>query len=469
MSNTIRRSGIDAVGDIPWGAHFCQFYQSEQDLIETLVPFFTAGLAANEACLWVTSGVLDVQKAKTLLAQSVPDLDDYLASGQIEIVSISDWYQGAAGFDADTVLASWLEREARSREKGFVGLRLTGDTSWVERSGWAEFMAYESQVNEAFSERKLIALCTYALDNCNSSDVLDVCRHHQFALTRREGDWELLESSALKVAKDRLLRMNTELEERVLARTAALNAALNARDEFLAMLGHELRNPLAPIQTAAELINTFAPDGSVIAKSAIVLKRQANHLTRLVDDLLDTARVTRGHIQLEKKAAPLADVIETAVEQARSLIDQRGHALSMTVPNRSVHVHADITRLTQVFSNLLNNAAKYTPSGGEIAIAAQVDDGIATITVQDNGSGIPESMLDSVFELFTQLPRSLARSDGGLGIGLTLARRIVEMHGGTIEAFSEGLNRGSVFTIRLAVCGEPGKAEALGQAAGLDE
>lgn len=455
MSNMIRASGIDAVGDIPWGSHFCQFYRSEQDLIETLVPYFEAGLAANESCLWVTSEALEADKAKRLLGEAVPGLQNYLDSGQLEIVSIHDWYQAGSGFDPDEVLASWLEREARSRRQGFAGLRLTGDTSWVERSGWDEFMAYESKVTGAFDRRNLVALCTYCLDNCNATDVLDVCSHHQFALARRDAGWELLESSSLKVAKDRLLRLNGELEERVAARTSALNAALHARDEFLAMLGHELRNPLAPIRSAAEVIRNFAPEGSVIASSASILTRQAGHLTRLVDDLLDAARVTQGHIQLDQAAVSLADVIETAVEQSRALVDQRGHALAVALPSRAVHVHADATRLAQVFGNLLNNAAKYTPDGGDVAIGARVQDGTATITVRDNGTGIPDAMLDSVFDLFTQVPRSLARSDGGLGIGLTLARRIVEMHGGTISAHSDGPDQGSTFTVRLAVCEAP--------------
>ncbi|MCC2974108.1 MEDS domain-containing protein [Massilia sp. IC2-476] len=460
MSDTIRASGIDAVGDIPWGSHFCQFYREEQDLVETLVPFFTTGLAANESCLWVTSKALDADKAKSLLSRAVPDLNGYLRSGQLEVVSISDWYQASNGFEQDEVLASWLEREARSHEQGFAGLRLTGDTSWVERSGWDDFMAYESRVNGAFNRRKLVALCTYCLDNCSPSDVLDVCRHHQFALARRDGDWELLESSSLKVAKDRLLRMNGELEERVAARTAALNQALHARDEFLAMLGHELRNPLAPIRSAAELIQTAAPAGSAIADSAAVLTRQAGHLTRLVNDLLDAARVTQGQIQIERAPVSLAGIIDTAVEQSRALIDQRGHSLSVGVPGRAVHVHADATRLAQVFGNLLNNAAKYTPDGGEVSIGAQVRDGMATIRVTDNGTGIPAPMLDSIFDLFTQLPRSLARSDGGLGVGLTLARRIVDMHEGTISAESAGSDQGSTFTVRIPVCEAPGQARS---------
>jgi len=459
MNDTIRTSGIDAVGDIPWGSHFCQFYNGEQDLVDTLVPYFTAGLAANESCLWVTSEVLDADKAASLLARTVPRLGTYLRSGQLQIVSISDWYQAGNGFEPDAVLAGWLEREARAREQGFAGLRLTGDTSWVDRSGWDEFMAYESRVNGAFNRRKLVALCTYCLDNCNPTDVLDVCRHHQFALARRDGQWDLLESSSLKVAKDRLLRLNSELEERVAARTAALNRALHARDEFLAMLGHELRNPLAPIRTAAELIRNCAPAGSAIADSAAVLTRQASHLTRLVNDLLDAARFTQGQIQIDRAPVSLADIVDTAVEQSRALIDQRGHSLSVAVPGRAVHVDADATRLAQVFGNLLNNAAKYTPDGGEVSISAQVRDGMATIRVKDNGTGIPAPMLDSVFDLFTQLPRSLARSDGGLGVGLTLARRIVEMHGGTIRAESAGPDLGSTFTVCIPVCEAPAQAQ----------
>lgn len=459
MDTTIRVSGIDAVGSIPWGSHFCQFYQEEQDLVETLVPYFTAGLAANECCLWVTSEAFDTEKAKRQLARAVPHLHEHLSSGQLEIVSINDWYQGSGGFDPDQVLHSWLEREAVARERGFSGLRLTGDTSWVDRSGWDEFMAYESRVNGAFNRRHLVALCTYCLDNCSPSDVLDVCRHHQFALTRRGGEWDLLESSSLKVAKDRLLCLNNELEERVAARTAALDAALHARDEFLAMLGHELRNPLAPIRTAAEVIEKFAPEGSVVASSAAILTRQASHLTRLVNDLLDVARVTQGQIQIDKAPVSLAEVIETAVEQSRNLIDQRSHSLAVAVPSRAVHVHADATRLAQVFGNLLTNAAKYTPDGGEVSIGAQVRDGIATISVRDSGAGIPDTMLESIFDLFTQLPRSLARSDGGLGIGLTLARRIVDMHGGTIVAQSAGPDQGSTFIVRIPVCDAPAPAK----------
>ena len=191
------------------------------------------------------------------------------------------------------------------------------------------------------------------------------------------------------------------------------------------MLGHELRNPLAPIRAASEVIRTLTPPESPLAKSSQILYRQVGHLTRLVDDLLDVARVTPGHIQMVAQDTALAEIISMAVEQSRPIIDQHAHALSVTLPARTVRVHADATRLAQVFGNLLHNAAKYTPDGGMVAIAAHVSGPEVVITVTDSGAGIPAAMLQSIFDLCTQLPRSLARSDGGLGIGLTLARRIV--------------------------------------------
>ncbi len=449
MSNLARQSGIAAVGTIPWGAHFCQFYRTEEDLTEILVPYFEAGLRDGESCLWVTGRSLDAQKAEALMTEAMPEFKKFISAGQMSIVSMADCYQDREVFDADAVLQGWIDREADARARGFAGLRLSGDTIWVERSGWTNFMEYEKHVNATFRSFKLVALCTYCMDSCSAADVIDVCCHHQFALARREGQWELLESASLKLAKEELLRLNGELESRVDARTAELSAALRSRDEFLAMLGHELRNPLAPIRSASEVIRALTPSDSLIGKSAQVLHRQVGHLTRLVDDLLDVARVTRGHILMARQDTALADILAMAIEQARPLIEQRGHALSVALPGAGLQVHGDSTRLAQVFGNLLHNAAKFTPHGGQLGLAVEVCGAHAVITVSDSGAGIPATMLGAIFELFAQLPRSLARSEGGLGIGLTLARRIIEMHDGAIEARSDGPDQGSQFVVRL--------------------
>ena len=466
MENSARQSGIDAVGSIPWGSHFCQFYNSDADLTETLVPYFEAGLRGGEACLWVTGRTLEAQRAEALMTDAVPEFKKYISSGQMQIASIYDWYSPGDVFDADAVLQGWIDKEADSKARGFAGLRLTGDTIWVERSGWANFMEYERKINASFRRYNLVALCTYCMDRCSASDVIDVCCEHQFALARRAGQWELLESSSLKVAKDDLIRLNGELESRVDTRTAELSAALRSRDEFLAMLGHELRNPLAPIRTASEVIRALTPDDSPIAASSQILYRQVGHLTRLVDDLLDVARVTRGQIQMELQDSSLADIIALAVEQSRPIIDQRLHSLSVMLPARSARVRADPTRLAQVFGNLLHNAAKYTPDGGTVGIAASIDGPDVVVTVTDSGTGIPDAMLLPIFDLFAQLPHSLARSDGGLGIGLTLAKSIIEMHGGTVVARSAGADKGTQFIVRLPLV-KPATACADGAGAAL--
>ncbi|MES2760133.1 MAG: MEDS domain-containing protein [Pseudomonadota bacterium] len=466
MENSARQSGIAAVGSVPWGSHFCQFYNDDNDLTETLVPYFEAGLRSGEACLWVTGRTLEAQRAEALMTDAVPEFKKYISSGQMEIASISDWYSPGDVFDADAVLQGWIAKEAESKLRGFAGLRLTGDTIWVERSGWANFMEYERKINTSFRRYNLVALCTYCMDRCSASDVIDVCCQHQFALARREGHWELLESSSLKVAKDDLMRLNGELESRVDVRTAELSAALRSRDEFLAMLGHELRNPLAPIRTASEVIRALTPDDSPIAASSQILYRQVGHLTRLVDDLLDVARVTQGQFQMELQDTSLADIIAMAVEQSRPIIDERMHSLSVTLPARAARVRADPTRLAQVFGNLLHNAAKYTPDGGTVGIAARIDGAEMVVSVTDSGAGIPEAMLLPIFDLFTQVPRSLARADGGLGIGLTLAKRIIDMHGGTIVARSAGLDKGTEFTVRLPLV-NTAAPRAVGAAAAL--
>jgi signal transduction histidine kinase/CheY-like chemotaxis protein len=467
MTTAHRKSGIPAVGSIPWGAHFCQFYRDEADLAETLIPFFKTGLETNEACLWITSGSLTAEKGTALLRAAVSDLDRRIEAGQIDIVPIDHWYTPGDLFDSEAVLAGWVERERLARERGFEGLRLSGDTIWVQRSGWNNFMDYERKVNGAFRSLKLVALCTYCSETCSASDVIDVCSHHEFALARRDGAWELLESSSLKTAKEELARLNAELGQRVDERTSELHAALRARDEFLAMLGHELRNPLAPIRTASEFIKKSIPEASPVARSSEILNRQVAHLTRLVDDLLDVARITQGHVQIEPRQVSLASVIELAAEQARPFLAQRNHAFSMALPDAGVMVDADPTRLAQVFGNLLHNAAKYTPDGGSVAVRVAIEDGCAVVRVSDTGSGLPADMLASIFELFSQLPRSLARSDGGLGIGLTLAKRVVEAHGGTIEARSDGVDKGSEFIVRLDLA--PGELTPSGRALAAPE
>jgi signal transduction histidine kinase/CheY-like chemotaxis protein len=236
-----------------------------------------------------------------------------------------------------------------------------------------------------------------------------------------------------------------------------LREADRRKDEFLATLAHELRNPLAPIQNAVHILRTQGPLDPALQWARDVIDRQVRQMTRLVDDLLDLSRISTGKLNLRTAEITLVDVLHTAVEISRPVIESSGHRLTVTEPTEPVTVDGDLTRLAQVVANLLNNAAKYTPRDGRIDLAAERQGSDAVITVRDSGIGIPSHMLTRIFEMFTQADGAPERAPGGLGIGLTLCQRLVDLHGGSIAARSAGLGQGSEFVVRLPAVLTPTK------------
>lgn len=255
-----------------------------------------------------------------------------------------------------------------------------------------------------------------------------------------------------------------DITQRKLAELA-LREANHRKDEFLAMLAHELRNPLAPISNAVQILRMSQQDNPLVAQTADMVGRQVKHLVRLVDDLLDVSRVSRGKIKLQKKPVDLLEIIRQAIETSQPLIETHSHRLKVCLPQGAIWVEGDATRLAQVVSNLLNNAAKYTDAGGTISLRLEQQPGTppatgqeAVIRIQDNGRGMEPVTLASLFDIFYQAERNLDRSDGGLGIGLYLVKSLVTMHGGTVQAFSAGRGQGSEFVVRLP-CLPPTPAE----------
>jgi len=238
-----------------------------------------------------------------------------------------------------------------------------------------------------------------------------------------------------------------DITERVRAEEALLQAD-RRKDEFLATLSHELRNPLAPLRNSLHVLRTRGGDGRT-ERMYEMMEQQLNRMIRLVDDLLEVSRITGGKIELRREPVAVAIVVESAVDTSRPLIESAAHELAIQLPGEPLVIDADPVRMAQVISNLLNNAAKYTQEGGRITVSAARDGDEVVLSVQDNGLGIPAHMLPRVFEMFAQVDRTLKRAQGGLGIGLALARSLVEMHGGRIEAHSRGLNEGSEFIVRL--------------------
>jgi signal transduction histidine kinase len=228
-------------------------------------------------------------------------------------------------------------------------------------------------------------------------------------------------------------------------REAAENAN-RAKDEFLAILGHELRNPLSPIVTALHLMKIRPEDSE---RARVVIERQVHHLVRLVDDLLDVSRIARGKVELKKEVLEIWEVVAKGIEMVTPLVEQRGHSLTVEVPKEGLQVYVDPTRLSQVVSNLLNNAAKYTPNSGQIIIRAESVDAEVVLSVRDTGIGIAPEVLAHVFELFMQDRQAVDRAQGGMGLGLTIVRNLIQLHGGSVLAKSDGPGKGSEFIVRL--------------------
>ncbi len=281
-----------------------------------------------------------------------------------------------------------------------------------------------------------------------------------------DGDWRWLEISArfffdnqgspthlIGVIAD--ITERKDLEDNLRKMAADLSEADHRKDEFLATLAHELRNPLAPIRNGIEVLKRSP--GVVPATLGVVgvMERQMGHLVRLVDDLIDVSRITRNRLELRRERIELGQIMQAAIEASRPLLESKAHLLTVSPLPSPVHLDADPTRLVQVFTNLLNNAAKYTERGGRIAISAEREGAQIAITIADNGSGIPVGARAKLFEMFSQLDRTPERAQGGLGIGLSMVKRLVEMHEGTVEINSEGSGKGTQATVRLPVVLSP--------------
>jgi PAS domain S-box-containing protein len=278
---------------------------------------------------------------------------------------------------------------------------------------------------------------------------------------RRDAEAALRESERQSRANARAL---AEVNESLKESSKALNAADRRKDQFLATLAHELRNPLAPLRNGLQLLKLAENDSGLIERTRHMMDMQLGQMVRLIDDLLDVSRINNDMMELNRELTSLHQVIRQAVETSGPLIDAQQHKLTIDIPKEEILLEADVIRLTQVFANLLNNAAKYTPRQGHIAIKVSRQGDWATVSVVDSGIGIPEELLAKIFDMFMQVDYSLGRAQGGLGIGLSLVKRLVEMHGGTVEARSQGSGAGSEFIVRLRTASQAAQAADSGTA-----
>ncbi|MGQ9368062.1 sensor histidine kinase [Azospirillum sp. ST 5-10] len=429
-------SGIPAVGSIPWGSHFCQFYDTAEDLVDTLVPYFKAGLDANERCMWVTSRPLRADEARSVLGQAVPDLEARERRGQIEIIDHGDWYTRTGKLGADAIIAGWLQRKDEALAGGYDGFRLTGNTFFLEAEDWDSFAEYEAKVNECFCDHRVLALCSYCLAKSSAGDVMDVVKNHQFALARRHGDWTLIEHGALKRAKEELRRANEELERRVETRTADLSAALAQLQDT----AETLQRALADKDVLLREVHHRVKNNLQIINSLLTLKAMRSADASIRDAFNDTMRRITAMSLVHEALYEYEETSEIdfgAYLRALSdaLLASFGVAdrVAVQVVAEAPRVHLDTAiPLGLIATEALSNALKHAfPDGrpGCVAVAFRgaQGDGTGTLVVSDDGVGPAPS--------------------GPKGTGLGLVRAIAKQVGGNVEIAGD---RGTTFALTFA-------------------
>lgn len=544
MERVLRNSGVEQIGRLPWGTHLCQFYQSREDLLEILVPYFRAGLGANEYCMWVTSEPLTVRDATAALGESVADLHERIAAGQIDILPYDHWYLDHGSFEFRRVLAAWQERLDRALAAGYSGMRVTGNTAWLEQSRWDDFAEYEAAINGVVGRLPALVLCTYSTERCGASEVIDVVGSHEFAMIKRAGTWKAVENSerkrmaeALRESERRLrllfeqmtsgcayhqmvyegerpvdyvyieanpaferqtgLRRETLIGRRAtqvlpgiaqddfdwigtfgrvattgepvrfeqasgpLNRWYAVTAYSPAkgyfvtvfddvterrrveeqREDLIRTVTHDLRTPLSVIAVAAQTLQR-QPASTPSVVDAVL--RSCSSMSTMLNDLSDMALLEAGRVPLQRLPVDLGLLLTQLVARLAGTLAPGRIRLTLAPGLPPVEGVAD--RLERVFVNLVTNALKYSPAEREVRVDACHDEAHVTIAVADDGPGIRAADLPHLFDRFFRT--SEARAHEGLGLGLYIARMLVEAHGGTIRVESEP-GRGSRFQVRL--------------------
>lgn len=459
QTTELRKTGISTVGDVPWGTHFSQFHQTKQDLLDLLVPYFIAGLENNEFCLWITYPPLHQAEPREELIRAFPAAAQHLSRGDIEIVPFSEWYLRDGGFNSTRAANALYERLEQALAKGYAGMRVNGNGAWVTEQQWADFTQYEQQVDEMIVDRKLIALCTYPLAAVKAADLFEVVRTHQFAIAKRRGKWEVVETSELKRTKEQLRQLSEQLEHRVAQRTAELaaaNAALTGEiaerretTQQLTALSERLRALSAGVQSAREEEGTriareihdelgssltalkWEIEGLVplVSSDIPAVQKRLNAMMRLADSIIHSAQ----RIAAELRPGILDDLglVEAVESQAQEFQDRSGIPTSFNSTLDTIPLNHDqsvaVFRIVQeALTNILRHA-----NATRVEISADEHAAEFVLKIRDNGSGITDE----------------AKSQP-LSLGLLGMQERAHLVGGTIDIHGDA-GKGTTVTLRI--------------------
>jgi signal transduction histidine kinase len=486
----LRKTGIGVVGDVPWGTHFFLFHETKDDLLDTLVPYFKAGLASKELCIWVISEPLTENEVRHALEKDIRDLDAYLEDQSMQIVQGREWYMSGEDLDLEKVTRGWNQKLEFALAKGYAGLRLSAGTAWLEKRHWKEFLDYEGEVNHSIGEQPMIALCSYPLIGSGAAEILDVTRTHQFAVVRRNGRWEVIETSELKQAKREIQRLNDELEQRVLERTRQLTVAnqelrqqiaerqraeealtaargelahatrVTVMGEMVASIAHEVTQPLTGIVTNGNACLNW------LRSTTPNMDRAEGAIERIIRDGERANEVIQEIRSLVKKTPPqkilldINDLIRKTIALATGEIASHQVQLETNLASDISEITGDRVQLQQALLNLIVNAIEAMDAVRErprrllIRSERQEEPFGVIVTVRDSGVGLDPHKQNRVFDaFFTTKPQ-------GLGMGLSICRTIISTHGGRLLARSNA-DHGATFEFTLpARTGEIESSEA---------
>jgi signal transduction histidine kinase len=472
----LRQTGIGVVGDVPWGTHFFLFHETKEDLIDACIPYFQAGLENRELCMWGIADPLTEEEVRYCLKHAIPGFEDYFESGSIEIVHGGEWYMTGDDLDLGKVTTGWKQKMERALNGGYAGLRLSSDTAWLERRDWKEFCEYEKEVNDSIVDAPMLALCTYPLPGSAAAEILDVARTHQFAIARRNKGWEVVETSELKQAKAEILRLNNNLERRVVERTSQLTAAneelrhqmaerqraeealrtaqaelahmtrVTTMGELAASIAHEVTQPLTGIVTNGNAclhwLDSTPPNVQKARGTVERIIRDTNRASEVIHDIRKLVKKTPPH----QEDVDLNDLIYRTLALANGEMTRNQVELQIGLAVGLPNVLGDRVQLQQMLLNLIMNAIEAMNSiAGErvLVIRSEMrDPESVTVWVRDSGVGIDPQKAERLFDaFFTTKPQ-------GMGMGLSICRNIISAHGGQLSN-ANNAGRGATFEFTL--------------------